>query len=182
MGPLKATEDQKRFAEYILTDTAEKWRGRFDGNPYQRQVSITAEILVTDILHLPRREKTVGFDGGFDILYRNQKWDIKTNIRTVNFKRQFYDHVVLESQIPYDCYGYIFVSFNKLNDTYYISGFMSKKEFLEKARLYKKGESRPRTDGSLCTYQEPTYVIPARDTYPFFLLLNEREEGLVSWL
>ena len=104
------------------------------------------------------RPKNGGFDGGFDIEYKKKKWDIKCVQRKVDPKK-YYANNVPEVQIKYSNDGYVFLSYNLKTGIYTICGWISKEDFLKKATLYKKGDLRPRDDGTFMKTHASYYEI-----------------------
>ena len=75
----------------------------------------------------------------FDILYRDKKLDVKTK-RTGAVPKGYYDCSVAAYNTRQNCSHYIFTRI--LNDLSkgWVLGWMSKKDYFNKARLLKKGE------------------------------------------
>jgi hypothetical protein len=56
-------------------------RGIEDGSPRKQEVGLIGELIVHHYLHnkyLNLSEKLDGFDGGYDILFKDKKIDVKT--------------------------------------------------------------------------------------------------------
>lgn len=60
-------------------------RGKDDGSPKEQFIGILSENMVRQYLELPLIEPK-GFDGGYDIMYKEKKADIKSMNRTVDPK------------------------------------------------------------------------------------------------
>jgi len=117
-------------------------RGKDDGNKIEQYVGVISENTVRSYLGFNLIQPK-GFDGGYDILYNGLKLDIKSMNRTVDPKPEYINNV-FDVQIKYNCDGYIFTSLNKKDKTLTICGWITKKDFINKAILYKKGTIRNR--------------------------------------
>lgn len=140
--------DIVRHCRKLVTNSNYGQRGEFDGDFYQQLFGMVAQTIVCDLLGLDWPKESKGFDGGYDIVWEKIKWDVKCEIRSGAFKRG-YVHNVNGSQMNYEATGFIFVSLNQMKNEYEVCGFISKKRFLEKARYFKQGKSRVRSDDSL---------------------------------
>ncbi len=100
-----------------------------------------------DLLGFGYIDGSTGFDNGADIIYNNIIIDIKTMGRTTEV-RDYYVNNFLAIQFKYNTDIYIFCSFNKINYNLTICGWISKNDFTKKAKLFKKGTKRFRSDGS----------------------------------
>lgn len=106
------------------------------------------------------------FDGGFDIVYKNHRIDVKTARRTCPM-RENYANNIFAMQIKYDCNILMFCSHN-INDNYIeICGWVFKNELKDRAIFHKKGEQENRDDKSIFTYRQDTYTISCSNLRPF---------------
>ena len=127
------------------------------GNKEQQFVGIIGEIMVKmlfGIQHDWKRE----FDGGFDFQFKGHKIDVKTMTRTVDVRDDFVNNLI-KNQIDFDCDIYIFCSLNKRKNELTICGYISKKELLELAVLYKQGTVRRRSNGTTFKMKNDVYEI-----------------------
>lgn len=114
-----------------------------------------------------------------DFTWHGRKLDIKAKRRR-DFPQPYFDALIDGSAINQKTLIYLFLQFidNKSslldlpideirNYPYklgYIVGWISKKEFLERARFFKKG-TRDNSNGHI--YKNDAYVVPYCDLYPF---------------
>jgi hypothetical protein len=160
---VEATPEQIRYAEAYLEKGSLAHRGDFDGNPDQQLTGMIGHIIICDILRVPRPVNKNEFDGGFDLVYRNIKWDVKTSRQTVRFfdrpNSKFY-HLILDYQINYDCDGYIFIS--RCGNLFDIRGWISKSKFKELAKPYHRGQQFKRYHGSIIEMKCSGYSVSDR--------------------
>ena len=117
-------------------------RGFDDGNHKEQLVGIISENTVRDYLGC-ELIKASGFDGGYDIIYKGLYTDIKSMSRTVNPK-DFYINNLFDAQLKHKAEAFIFTSLNIKNKILTICGWITKKEFKEKAVFFPKGTQRIR--------------------------------------
>jgi len=168
------TNDQIDYAKYLLKDTPKIWRGKVDGDPEQRLIGHIAQIIICDEFGCKRPNKYNGYDGGTDVTIFNKKFDIKTELRNVDFRLDFV-HNVLECQMKYLCDGYIFVSFNKEKNEFTICGYITKENFLTNATFFKKGDKRARSDGSFMKAIDNYREIKQKHLLPIEILKGEQK-------
>ena len=154
---VNATQEQRDFCKDFLRQGSIAQRGKFDGDEYQQLFGLMGQVIVMDFLKLPR-PRNEGFDGGIDLTIGEKTFDVKCVSRTVEPLRHFVNNLTA-FQINYKVDGYIFLSYNKTTGLYTICGWASKKDFLEKSILYKKGESRIRDNGTEMINQTDNYEI-----------------------
>lgn len=162
MIDIDVSEEQKSYAENTVRQYNFGRRGYGDGNRNEQLTGIIGQTVLADLLGQSRPDGASGFDSGVDFIINNRKTDLKTMSRTVPVKAH-YVHNFIGYQIDYDVDFYIFASYNKSNDVLSVCGFLSKKDFLEKAKFYKKGEMRFRDDGSGFPTKAPLYEIRQSD-------------------
>jgi len=126
-------------------------RGEFDGDRFQQIWGLIAQMVVADHLDVEDGIKGEGFDGGFDIIWNDIKYDVKCEIRNVAFKENEYAHNLNGNQISYDAEGLIFVSYNRNKNNYELCGYISKEDFKSKATFYPAGSKRKRSNGTELT-------------------------------
>lgn len=162
MIDIDVSEEQKSYAENTVNRYNFGMRGYGDGNRNEQLTGIIGQTVLADLLGQSRPDGESGFDNGVDFIINNRKADLKTMSRTVPVK-DHYVHNFIGYQIDYDVDFYIFASYNKSNDVLSICGFLSKNDFLKKAKYYKKGEMRFRDDGSSFPSKAPLYEIRQSD-------------------
>jgi len=129
-------------------------RGIFDGNKNQQFTGMLAETMVCDYLGA-LRPANEGFDGGFDLIWNDKKYDVKCEIRKGWFKPMQYVHNLVGSQLGYQAEGFIFVNHSWKEDGFELCGFIDKKDFIQHAFHYEQGSRRQRTDGSMMEVNAP---------------------------
>lgn len=156
------TREQRDFCINFLKEGSMANRGTFDGDYHQQLFGLMAQVIVSDFLGLARPENQ-GFDGGVDLEIAGKKFDVKCVIRTVDPKPHFANNLTA-FQMKYDIDGYIFASYNKTTGLFTVCGWVTKKEFKEKAEYFPEGSQRYRDDGTLLTLNESAnYELPNKD-------------------
>ena len=123
-------------------------RAHFNGNREQQYTGLLGECMFHHWLfgELPVIDKA-RFDGGFDMIYKEKKIDVKTMGRNVDSK-VYYANNFVASQMNFECDILVFCSINKKTSRFQMCGFLPKSEFLKKAVRYDKGAIRKRDDGT----------------------------------
>jgi len=132
-------------------------RSKANGSKEEQFVGLLGEILVKKYLKIEHKYSE-GFDGGYDFIYKGKKFDVKTMGRNVNPKEYFVNNFITY-QLKYDCDGYIFCSLNKKTNKLSICGWVTKQELKSKGKLFIKGQTRQRTDGSSFSLKAPILEI-----------------------
>jgi len=133
-------------------------RGIADGNKEEQFVGCIGESILREIFGKPPLDGSNGFDGGCDILYEKIKIDVKTMGRTTDVK-DYYVHNFIALQKKYDVDVYIFTSFNKRKRELTVCGWITKEDFFKKAKIFKKGTKRYRSNGSYFETKADLYEI-----------------------
>jgi len=157
MTSLEIPQSLKEFCWDILKNHSLGKRHSFNGSKEDQYIGLLGEYMTALILELPV-EFIEGFDGGYDLLYKGYKIDVKTMGRTVDPKPHYVNNF-LGYQEDLDCDILMFTSINKKTSTYTLCGWIFKSEFLEKAKYFPIGAKRKRDDGSELTVQAPLYEI-----------------------
>ena len=160
---MKPTNEQIDWVVAYLQKHNLGMRGVFDGDCDRQFYGLLAEIMVKDLLKQPRPDMDFSApnpfgDGGFDFIYNSKKVDVKCERRNVTFKPHFV-HNLVGNQIWYKTDYYLFCSWNVPRYSLKICGIISKGDFAQLARFYKKGESRKRDDGTEFFLQADLYEI-----------------------
>jgi hypothetical protein len=121
-------------------------RGKYDGSPRQQFIGVVSENVVRKYLGY-KPMMLNGFDGGYDIEWNGYKVDIKSMERTVN-PRPHYVNNFVDYQRNHKADAFMFCSVNNKTKNLWICGWITKKEFLQEAKLYKKGFIRNRDNGT----------------------------------
>jgi hypothetical protein len=133
-------------------------RGIADGNKEEQFVGCIGESIVRELFSKERLNGEKGFDGGYDIVYKGVKIDVKTMGRTTDI-RDYYVHNFIALQKDYNVDIYIFTSYNKIKKELTICGWITKEDFFKKAKFYKKGTKRYRSNGSYFETKADLYEI-----------------------
>lgn len=121
-------------------------RGKYDGTPRQQFIGVLSENVVRKYFgHRPIMVNR--FDGGYDIEWNGYKVDIKAMERKVNPKPHYVNNFV-DYQRYHKADAFMFCSVNTRTKKLWVCGWITKVEFLNEAKLYKKGFIRTRDDGS----------------------------------
>lgn len=113
-----------------------------NGSEKEQLIGIVSENTIRDYLGYELIEAK-GFDGGYDIMYKGMRTDIKSMTRKVEPK-PYYVNNIFDAQIKHNSEAYIFSSLNVLNKILTICGWITKDEFINKATFYPKGTERIR--------------------------------------
>jgi len=152
-------------------------RGIEDGSPRKQEVGLIGELVVHHYLfdnypNLSKREG--GFDGGFDILFKGKKIDVKTMERKSyvrpNFVNNFYT-----MQEGYDAEIIVFCSYHNIDNVIEICGWLPKSELQTRGFFYEKGAQRNRTDGSSFKFRQNNYEVEVKDLDSIDTLKNSQE-------
>ena len=128
-----------------------------NGNKEEQYVGLLGEMMLCKVMGV-HHNMAKGFDGGFDLLIKDRKTDVKTMGRTVDPKPHYVNNF-MALQEHFDCELYIFCSINKKTSEFTICGWVTKQELLHKAKLYPKGTIRTRTNGTTFELKADTYEI-----------------------
>jgi hypothetical protein len=132
-------------------------RGYADGSPEEQLIGILGENTICDVLKLPLMNSQ-GYDGGYDIVLNGKNIDIKTMGRTVYPKSNYVNNLVA-MQLKNSSDIYLFCSYHKHNYELTLCGWIDKKNFKKKAKLYKDGQIRYRYDGTTFKTKSDLYEI-----------------------
>ena len=133
-----------------------------NGNEEQQLTGIIGQSVVMDIFGLGYVDGSSGCDNGVDLVINNQKVDVKTMGRTTDVKPN-YTNNFLKLQDYFETDIYIFCSYHKLKKEVTICGWISKKDFSAKRKLFPKGSVRTRTDGTSFSTFADLYEIDSVD-------------------
>lgn len=149
---VEPTREQVQYCRSLLEESGSIGnRGEFDGNSMQQLFGLIAQVIVGDMIGYDRPQSSQGFDGGWDVIYKGKKVDVKCEVRNVAYRKSW-PHNLKHSQITYpECEGYIFVSYNQEKGEYAICGYISKEELKDKGEHFREGSQRKRADGTFLT-------------------------------
>jgi hypothetical protein len=152
-------------------------RGNADGDSEQQLTGLIAEVLVYEsLLGKPYQFKTT-FDGGLDFIYEGSKIDVKTMGRSVCSKPEYINNL-FASQLNYEADTLVFCSLNKTDLVLEVCGWITKEEFLRKAKFYTAGQIRKRGDGTEFPIKAHNYEIANSDLNPYTQLVSWRRDNI----
>lgn len=140
-------------------------RGIEDGSPRKQEVGLIGELIVHHYLHnkyLNLSEKLDGFDGGYDILLKDKKIDVKTMERKSYVRPNFVNNFYI-MQEGHDAEIIVFCSYHNLDNIIEICGWLPKSELQTRGIFYAAGTKRNRTDGSSFTFRQDNYEVEVKD-------------------
>ena len=155
---VKVTEEQRRYAEDMVSRFNFGQRGRGDGNQREQFTGVLGQTVFADLLHADRPNGETGFDGGWDFVINSRRVDIKTMTRTVAMRPDFV-HNFIGYQEAYPVDYYVFASYNIKKEILTLCGYVEKNELLQRAEFFPKGSLRTRSDGSTFRNFAPLYEI-----------------------
>lgn len=167
MIKLKITDEQIKYATYLVNNCNYGRRGKFDGDKSKQLVGMLAQTVLADYLKQPRPDMSVGFDGGYDYIINGKKVDVKCMSRK-GYMIGNYVHNLIAYQKNYDVDYYIFTSLNTATNELEVCGVINKEQFFSKADLYEKGTVRHKGKTAF-TLEAPTYELKQ---YKLYLLGN----------
>ena len=159
---IKPTPEQIAYTKRILTTWGGN-RGFFDGSQTQKEQGILAQIVICDLLVRPRPRDLSQQDQGIDLELDNRSYDVKCRKISGTRDRPEYNNVILDTQLKYSTFGFIFIIWNTDQNDFEIPGWISKEEFRAKATLRKKGE----VDNHGLVFPEDTWTLQSRFLRPF---------------
>jgi hypothetical protein len=162
------------WCQSILTSNNLGHRKDGNGTSLEQLTGVVGQQVVMDIFGVGLINEKMGFDGGVDFTYNHNTVDVKVVGRTV-YPKPHYSVEVVEQQIKYDVDVYIFCSFHKVKNDLTVCGWMTKHEFLKKARHFRRGEEMSRDDGTKFNLRNGKYECCVSDLHS-----PENESDLVE--
>ena len=143
---------------------AESARGkRYIGNDQGTAAvaGFAAEEKVRELFGYPLSTITDRPDGGVDLYLYSVAFDVKTVVSNW-VPRPHYANNIPAYQFDYDTIAeaYIFGRVTHNADRMWITGWLSKKEFVKRAVFYPEGTERKRDDGKMTVVTASMYEIP----------------------
>lgn len=135
-----------------------------NGSQDQQLTGIIGQCVLMELFGWPLIDGATGCDGGFDIVFKSLRIDVKTMGRTTDV-RPYYVNNFLAVQFGFDNDLYIFCSLNKNKNELTVCGWLPKDKFTEKAKYYPKGTIRTRSDGTTFPTFADLYEIVNADLY-----------------
>ncbi|WP_068838875.1 hypothetical protein [Pontibacter akesuensis] len=142
-------------------------RGVEDGDKRKQQVGLLGELLTHAYLHgnLPDLDKkTDGFDGGFDILFRNHRIDVKTMERKSFVKPEYVNNFYM-LQEGHRADLLVFCSYHATANILELCGWIPKQELATRGRFYAAGTKRTRADGSSFCFRQDNYEVQNKELH-----------------
>lgn len=133
-------------------------RGVDDGTKQQQLHGIIAQNCMALAFGFPFVQRLEQWDGGFDFVIGDQKIDIKNVTRNYTPKPE-YEALIVSEQLKYDVQIYMFTSYNQRKNELTVCGWLPKDIFLNRARIYKRGDVVERSDGSTFVCRLHTHQI-----------------------
>jgi len=136
-------------------------RGHADGNKEEQLTGILGQNIICNALNIPLMVGD-GFDGGVDITLNDSTIDIKTMGRNV-YPKSYYVNNLIASQLKYNVGNYLFCSYHKKDNVLTVCGWIDKQGFKDKAKFYKEGEVRTRSNGTSFITKADLYEIKNKE-------------------
>ena len=106
----------------------------------------------------------------YDIIKNNVKIDVKSK-KCTSIPKGDYDCSVPAYNTRQKCDLYVFTRIMNTFETGWICGVISKREFFEKAKLWKKGET---DESNMMTFKEDSYNLKIKELTDFKILLEKK--------
>ena len=158
MFVVKVTQNQLDYARKLVENHNFAQRGIADGDKEDQFIGMLGQTVLADLLKYQPPEGGNGFDGGIDLYIGAHSVDVKTMKRKVDMQ-DYYVHNLIGFQSGYDVEYYVFLSYNAKKNEMTICGYKKKDEFYRKAKLYRKGTMRKRSDGTQFRLMADNYEI-----------------------
>lgn len=145
------TENQNHAENYIWRLVENENFGRrsfFNGDKKKQYYGLLAQAVICYKLRRPIPAPG-GFDNGVDLILNNKLIDIKTTIRTVDF-RDTYAINLLDCQYRENIYKndyYLFCSFNTQKNSLEILGILKKEDVEKKGKYFSKNDKSINASG-----------------------------------
>lgn len=125
-------------------ETDYKTKNSITGNK-SNELGVLGEIIVADYLDIPQIKHQGTKD--YDIIYNNQKIDVKTK-KTKNKPLPNYYVSVAATSSHQQCDGYIFTRISNDYKTAWICGYISREDMFNRGKFYTKGQIDPTGNGT----------------------------------
>lgn len=149
-------------------------RGIEDGDKRKQLVGLLGELTVIEKLTgiaVDLEQRLGGFDGGFDLIYKGNRIDVKTMERK-SFVRGEYVNNFYIMQENYKSEIIVFCSYHAGENVVEICGWIYKSELPDVGKLFKKGTRRLRADGTSFEFRQDNYEVMNKDLRPLKQLLE----------
>lgn len=142
------TDEQRDYCLKQLENHSMGQRGVFDGARLQQLFGLLGQVITADILGVDRPVLTGQPDGGVDFVINGQSVDLKVVLRNSYAKAEWMVNLP-EPQAKYNTDYLLFMNYNKETGVFQYLGYITKKEFLNKAKYHPVGSTIKRDDGTL---------------------------------
>jgi hypothetical protein len=160
------TMEQIEYTKVELETKPFARRGYFDGNPYQKFLGLLNEVVICDLLGLPRPELPDGKpDKGYDIIFDNTKIDIKSRAFSPKHgdpRNPLYDHLIAKTQMK-DAEVYLFTAVNPENKNIMVCGYLKKSDIISRGLFGKRGQTFRKYNGSVIELRADDYIVFNKD-------------------
>lgn len=129
-----------------------------NGSEEQQLTGIIGQSVIMEAFGLGYVDGKSGFDNGVDLVINSKKVDVKTMGRTTDVKPS-YTNNFLKLQDYFETEIYIFCSYHKLKKEITVCGWIDKSSFVNNRKLFPKGTTRTRNDGTSFTTFADLYEI-----------------------
>ncbi len=139
-------------------------RGVADGNAEEQLTGIIGQSTIQTMFHVDLITGDEGFDHGEDLEYFELSIDVKTMGRSTDVKEYYVNNfIALQKDYPTDVF--IFCSYYKEKKELTVCGWLAKNELDEKAKFFKKGTKRYRSDKTWFKTKADLYEIPNKNLH-----------------
>ena len=145
MFSIAISQELKDYCGKLISNHNFGNRGIADGNREEQYTGIVGQSMVCRLLGLSLPKGEGGFDNGVDIEWNGLRIDVKTMGRTTTV-RDYYVHNFIALQKDYPTDIYMFCSIDKSTSKFTVCGWVTKQQLLERAKFFKKGTKRFRSD------------------------------------
>ena len=139
---LKASQEIREYTQNYIETSSVANRGEFDGEGREQFAGILAENIIRYQLGfpLPSIDPELTDNGGYDLMIRNQKIDVKTMIRTSDHWTPEHWLNVSKYQLHRPCDYYLFCGYCFESSILTIVGIIKKEDFMRESKFVDKGE------------------------------------------
>lgn len=164
MFKVTASDDLLKYCQELVEKYNFGQRGFADGNKDEQFTGVLGQSVIAQLFNQGVVNGSGGFDGGVDLVFSGLRLDVKTMGRTTDVRDYYVNNFIgLQKDYPVDIY--IFCSFNKKNNELTICGWIDKRNLLEKAKFFKRGAKRYRSDGSYFCTKADLYEISNNEIF-----------------
>ena len=136
---LTPTKEQIEYTKRMINPEALYTRSTRDTNEQEKFYGFLGETIVCDLFNQTRPQGV--YDGGSDFTFNGADFDVKVRMCNAPPKEDYFVKVYKNQLLKgiNDLY-YLFLLYYPAKNVFYVAGVMSKKGFLNTAKLYKEGD------------------------------------------